>query len=75
MKLLIKISFIFCMVLFSVVVSGQTVIRGAVTDSQDGSRILGATVTEYDKDRRIITGTITDPNGNYNLRMENSDGK
>ncbi len=74
MKSHIKISLICCMVLFSVVVSGQTVIRGTVTDSEDESRIIGATVTEYDKDRRIITGTITDPNGNYNLRVQNPDG-
>ena len=74
MKLHIRISLICCMVLFSMVVSGQTVIRGTVTDKEDGSRIIGATVTEYDKDRRIITGTITDPNGNYNLRVDNPDG-
>lgn len=67
--------FLICfMALFTVGVSGQTIIRGTVTDSEDGSRIIGATVTEYDKDSRIISGTITDPNGNYNLRVENSDG-
>jgi len=74
MKSYIRILLIGSMVLFSLVVSGQSVIRGTVTDSEDGSRIIGATVTEYDKDRRIITGTITDPNGNFNLRVENPDG-
>lgn len=73
MKLHIKILFSFCMILFSMAVSAQTVIRGTVTDSEDGSRIIGATVTEYDKDRRIVSGTITDVNGNYNLRVRNSD--
>ena len=63
--------FILFMLLVSAVVSAQTVIRGTVTDSGDGSRIIGATVTEYDNDRRIIKGTITDANGNYNLRVEN----
>ncbi len=71
MKILIRQIFIFFMLLVSAGVSAQTIIRGTVTDSEDGSRIIGATVTEYDKDRRIIKGTITDPNGNYNLRVEN----
>lgn len=74
MKVYIRFFLICILVLFSVGVSGQTIIRGTVTDSEDGSRIIGATVTEYDKDRRIISGTITDPNGNYNLRVQNPDG-
>ncbi|MDX2432147.1 MAG: SusC/RagA family TonB-linked outer membrane protein, partial [Bacteroides sp.] len=74
MKSHIKIALICCLALLPVVISGQSVIRGTVTDSEDGSRIIGATVTEYDKDSRIITGTITDPNGNYMLRVENPDG-
>ncbi len=75
MKSYFKIFLICCMALSPVVLSGQTVIRGTVTDSEDGSRIIGATVTEYDKDNRIIGGTITDLNGNFNLRVVNQDGK
>ena len=71
MKIQIRQFFIFLLLLVSAGVTAQTVLRGTVTDSEDGSRIIGATVTEYDKDRRIIKGTITDPNGNYNLRVEN----
>ncbi len=71
MKLHIKLLVSFCLFLFSMVVSGQSIIRGTVTDSEDLSRIIGATVTEYDKDRRIVAGTITDLNGNYNLRVKN----
>ena len=69
----IKIFFSCCIALFSAGLCGQpaSVIRGTVTDKEDGSRIIGATVTEYDSDSRIISGTITDVNGNYNLRLKN----
>ena len=52
----------------------KVVIRGSITDSETKERIIGATVTEYDQDRRIITGTISDPNGNYVLNVKNPDG-
>ncbi len=74
MNLQRKIFLSCCLVTFSMIISAQSIIRGTVTDGGDGSPIIGATVTEYDKDKRIITGTITDPNGNYNLRVKNLDG-
>ena len=74
MKAYIRYYLITSLVLFPVFALGQSVIRGTVTDSEDGSRIPGATVTGNDSVRRIITGTITDPNGNYNLLVKNPDG-
>lgn len=56
-------------------VNGQTptVVRGIVSDSLDNSRIVGATITEYDNDRRIVLGTITDIDGNFTLSLKNRD--
>jgi len=66
---------LFCLVLFGVNLSAQdrTVLRGTVQDSETGELIIGVNVIEYDKDKRIITGTITDPNGNYILNVTNPD--
>jgi TonB-linked SusC/RagA family outer membrane protein len=49
------------------------VLRGSVKDKETGEVIIGANVIEYDRDKRIITGTITDPNGNYVLNVTNPD--
>ena len=48
-------------------------LRGKVEDKDNGEPIIGGNVIEYDADRRVITGTITDPNGNYILNVRNPD--
>jgi TonB-linked SusC/RagA family outer membrane protein len=49
----------------------KTIVRGSVVDVETKEVIIGATVTEYDQDARIINGTITDVNGNFTLRINN----
>jgi TonB-linked SusC/RagA family outer membrane protein len=51
----------------------RIVLRGTVKDKETGELIVGANVIEYDQDKRIISGTITDPNGNYILNVTNPD--
>lgn len=48
----------------------KTIIRGRVIDSTDKSTIIGANVVEYDKDNRVINGTITNVNGDFVLTMK-----
>lgn len=50
----------------------KVTIRGKVTDSKDKSSIPGASVVELDKDKRVITGTVTDIDGNFALRVTNT---
>jgi TonB-linked SusC/RagA family outer membrane protein len=52
--------------------SGQNLImlKGKVIDKQSGESIIGCTVIEYDEDKRVIGGTITDVNGNYILKVK-----
>jgi len=50
-------------------VNGQTVIRGRITDKELKDPIIGATIVEYDKNNRIVNGTLSDPNGNYVLQV------
>ncbi len=48
----------------------KTIIRGRVTDSSDKTTIIGANVVEYDKENRVINGTITNVNGDFVLTMK-----
>ncbi|MCF8379234.1 MAG: SusC/RagA family TonB-linked outer membrane protein [Bacteroidales bacterium] len=51
----------------------KTIIRGNVQDAITKEVLIGANVVEYDKDQRIITGTITDVNGNFNLAVASTE--
>jgi TonB-linked SusC/RagA family outer membrane protein len=47
----------------------KTIIRGRVIDKSDKTTVVGANVIEYDKDSRIINGTICNVNGDFVLEM------
>ncbi|MBN2611235.1 MAG: SusC/RagA family TonB-linked outer membrane protein [Bacteroidales bacterium] len=51
--------------------SQKSILRGRVFDKSDNATIVGANIIEYDKDNRIINGTITDVNGDFVLEMQN----
>lgn len=44
-------------------------IRGSIIDKSTGEPIIGATVVEYDKNNRILTGSISDVNGNFQISI------
>ncbi|MFO7932714.1 MAG: SusC/RagA family TonB-linked outer membrane protein [Bacteroidales bacterium] len=46
------------------------IIRGRVTDSEEGIAVIGANIIEYDEEDRIINGTISDVNGDFVLEMK-----
>ncbi len=48
----------------------SNIIRGRVVDKADNQPVIGANVIEYDKENRIINGTITDVNGDFLLEMK-----
>ncbi|HKK81153.1 MAG TPA: TonB-dependent receptor plug domain-containing protein, partial [Prolixibacteraceae bacterium] len=48
----------------------KTILRGRVIDAADKTTIVGANVVEYDKDNRVINGTITDVTGDFVLTMK-----
>jgi ribosomal protein L35AE/L33A len=45
------------------------IVRGRVYDKSDNTALIGATAIEYDKDDRVLKGTITDVNGDFVLEM------
>jgi len=44
-------------------------IRGSITEKSTGEPLIGATVVEYDANKRIISGTVTDVNGNFQISV------
>ena len=56
---------------FSIGWSQQRVmVRGRVIDKVDQLAVIGANVVEYDKDNRVINGTVCDINGDFVLEMK-----
>ncbi len=51
----------------------RKIIRGRVIDKGDKTAVIGANIIEYDKENRIINGTISNVNGDFVLEMRNSE--
>ena len=47
------------------------IIRGRVMDKNENTPVIGANIIEFDKENRIINGTISDVNGDFILEMRN----
>lgn len=67
---------IFCLLVIGLLMQGslfaqRLLIRGTVTDAKDKQPVIGASVTELDKDNRVVSGTVTDMNGNFALKVAN----
>lgn len=44
-------------------------IRGSIKELSTGEPVIGATIVEYDKDKRIVSGTVSDVNGYYQISV------
>lgn len=60
---------------FSAKAQSGVIIQGKVTSSTDGLELIGASVTEIDKDNRVVNGTATDVNGHYVIRIRSTENK
>ncbi len=73
-KHIIKKIALLCWIFFTanVIVQAQesTIIRGTIKDKTDGSLVPGATIVEIDKNNRIISGGISDINGQYAIKLK-----
>lgn len=47
----------------------KTIIRGRVIDKADKTTIIGANIIEYNRENRVINGTITNVNGDFVLQL------
>jgi TonB-linked SusC/RagA family outer membrane protein len=51
--------------------SQRVTVRGNIIDRKDKQEVIGASVSELDKDDRVITATVSDISGNFALRVSN----
>ena len=49
------------------------IVRGSITEASTVYPVIGATIVEYDKDRRIVSGTVSDVNGNFQITVSDAD--
>jgi TonB-linked SusC/RagA family outer membrane protein len=49
--------------------------QGTVTSKSDGSTLIGVSVAEIDANNRVVSGSITDINGHFVLKLKNSTNK
>jgi len=55
----------------SVKAQNEYIIKGRIIDKSNKIAVIGANVVEYDRENRIINGTITNVNGDFVLRLRN----
>ncbi len=48
-------------------------IRGSILEKSTGEAVIGATIVEYDRNKRIISGSVTDVNGNFQISVTDPD--
>lgn len=70
-NLLLLLGFIFGS--FASVLAQGTILRGRIVDAIQGEPLIGVSVAEFDEENRIIGGTITDVNGNFQLVVNATD--
>ena len=70
--LLLSTASLFLLVFNINLLAQSVIINGRVTDASDGEALLFVNVVEVDQNGRFITGSTTDMNGNYVLRVSSS---
>ncbi|MFA6580769.1 MAG: TonB-dependent receptor plug domain-containing protein, partial [Paludibacter sp.] len=80
MKSKFAIFLLFFLLLLPITAMGQKagadfLIQGTVTARADGFTLIGVNVTEIDVNNRVVSGTVTDMNGQFVLKIKNPDNK
>ncbi|WP_242695867.1 SusC/RagA family TonB-linked outer membrane protein [Desertivirga brevis] len=70
-SLVIILGLSFCGVSLKAQAPQRITVKGKVIDSKDKLSVIGASVVELDKDKRIVRGATTDIDGNYALQISN----
>ena len=76
MRIKYNIKLITCLLLLFIAASGQAqvadvIVQGKVSSVADGE-LIGASVTEVDANNRIVSGSVTDINGHYVIKVKNT---
>jgi len=78
MKSKIRIAFVIISLLLSIRSNGQTaatIVQGQVISNSDRQALIGVNVTEIDVNNRVVSGTVTDINGHYVLKIKNTQNR
>ncbi|MGM9710254.1 MAG: SusC/RagA family TonB-linked outer membrane protein [Prevotella sp.] len=67
-----KALLVLLLITMSAAAYSQTMVTGHVVDEALGDDIIGASVTETDATGRIVSGTVTDFNGNFSLQVKST---
>src|SRR5512133_2705948 len=72
-KILFLTGLLICLLPFAgrVYAQNPVMIKGNVTDSMTTESMIQVNIVEIDKNGRFVSGTVTDVNGNYTLRVSN----
>jgi len=49
--------------------------QGTITSKTDGTTLIGVSVAEIDATNRVVSGSVTDMNGHFVLKLKNPDNK
>lgn len=55
--------------------TGDIIVKGTITAKANGETLVGVAVTEVNADNRVISGAVTDLNGQYIIRVKNLSNK
>lgn len=73
-KIILCIALVFSATVFSQR-PGEVIIQGSVTGQSDGEPLIGVNVAEVDANNRVVSGTVTDFDGKFVLRIRNTENK
>jgi TonB-linked SusC/RagA family outer membrane protein len=51
------------------------IVQGQITSGKDNEKLIGVSVAEFDVNNRVVSGTLTDVNGQYVLRVKSTGNK
>ena len=71
-NLLLAVTCLFLFIFNVNLLAQSVIISGRVSDASDGEPLLFVNVVEVDQNGRFVTGSTTDMNGNYVLRVSSS---
>ncbi|NDW18955.1 SusC/RagA family TonB-linked outer membrane protein [Dysgonomonas sp. 216] len=65
----------FALTVFYTTAQNEIIVRGKVTSATDGEELISVTVSEIDKNNRVIGGTLTNLEGDYVIKVKSEDSK
>lgn len=73
-NIILLLAFISLLMPFAAMAQSKIIIRGKVISGSDKLPLIGVSISEYDKNNRILNGVISDIDGNYTLKISGGIG-